>query len=222
MGGAPVYILGHSLGAVRAWQAAWSRVKRGLPVAGVFALAPPNAGDSSIRRTMEAHQAINGLVARSLLNGRDIVPDVPPDMRLFGEEYVQAWDLTEIWQPPAAGAPPSLDPWHAIALYQAGATSLPPVGGALELAAAADLIAQLYKQADGWDWAHELNGEYCVGHIASSGARCAIYRGSITELDWRLDFDFSKTTVMGAGLPAGFWRGVAASEAAGLDAFLSG
>ena len=30
---APIYLLGHSLGAARAWLAAWSRVKRGLRVA---------------------------------------------------------------------------------------------------------------------------------------------------------------------------------------------
>jgi hypothetical protein len=170
---------------------------------------------------MESYQAVNGLVARSLANGRDGVPDVPPDLKMFGEEYGQAWELTEIYEEPLSGQPFSLDPWHSIGLYQAGAAKLPPTGGAVELIEAADLIARLYQTAGGWDWTHEVDGEYCVGKITANGSRCAIFRGSVTKLDWRLDFDFAKTVVMGAGLPAGFWRGVAAAEAAGLDEALT-
>jgi hypothetical protein len=197
-------------------------MKRGLRVDGVYALAPPNAGDSSIGRTVEAYQAVNGLIARSLANGRDMVPDVPPDLAMFGEEYVQPWPLTEIYEEPVPGQPLSFDPWHAIKLYQAGAAKLAPTGGALTLVEAAALVAELYGTADGWDWKHEVNGAYCVGHVTQGGVRCAIFRGSDTLLDWRLDFDFSKTVVMGAGLPTGFWQGVAGAESAGLDGFLAG
>ena len=39
-----IYIGGHSLGAAEAYEYAYSRVKRGLRVDGVYCLAPPRPG----------------------------------------------------------------------------------------------------------------------------------------------------------------------------------
>lgn len=216
---APVFIGGHSLGAAHAFLYAWSRIKRGLPVAGIYALASPNPGDSTIRQTLESHQAINGLTVSSLWNGRDYVPGVPIDIELFDEDYARPWADTEIYEVPP-DRPIKLDAWHGIALYQAGAHKLPPSGAAVELGTGADLIARLYQTADGWDWISPVDGAYWAIKILPNGARLAIARGSVTLADWLDDFDARQIVVMGARVSEGFWRGVAAAQEA-LDAHLA-
>lgn len=213
-----VYILGHSLGAARAWLYAWSRIKRGLRVDGVYALASPNPGDSSIGATMETHQSAHGLIARNLLNGRDFVGDVPVDLKMLGEEYVQPWKFTEICETPPM--PRKFAAWHSIALYQAGAHKLFPSGGVVEIGQAADIIARLYQTADGWDWINPVDGAYCAVQGTAAGAKCAIFRGSITPLDWLDDFDAIQINVLGSRVSRGFWSGVAAAQDV-LDAQLS-
>ncbi len=77
-----VYIAGHSLGAARAFLYAFSRVRRGLPVDGLFACGCPNPGNAVIGGVLQ-HA---GIAVRSIKNRRDLVTDVPVDIALLGEQ----------------------------------------------------------------------------------------------------------------------------------------
>lgn len=198
-----VFIAGHSLGAARAYEYAYSRVMRGLRVDGIYALAPPNPGCAAIGAAL-AHVP----VVTAVKNGRDLVPDVPVDIELLGEQYVQPRPFVEIHEPPAPGDVDFLARWHRTGLYVAGVHKLQATGAAIELAPAADLVARLYLDADDWDWINPVNGAWWAMRRMPSGARLMIARGSATLLDWLDDFDATMVDVMGARMSAGFWAGI--------------
>jgi hypothetical protein len=217
---APVFIGGHSLGGARAPAYAYSRIKRGLRVDGIYMLAPPKPGNHTIAQTLFSARARFQQV-RSLWNGRDYVPALPIDLELLNEEYLPVWQSDEVYEPPAPGTPIDLDPWHNIALYQAGARKIPDNPGvAIPLAAAADEIARLYDDVTGWDWINPVDGAYWAMKIFPSGAKLMIPRGTKTAREWLQDFDAVQIDVMGARMARGFWAGVAAVQDA-LDAQLA-
>jgi pimeloyl-ACP methyl ester carboxylesterase len=202
-----VFLAGHSLGAARALLYAWSRLRRGLRVDGVYAFAPPNPGDRFIGETY-ALGGFSHVVKRSFKNRRDLVCDVPVDRLTLGEEYVQPWPLEEMNEPS-----PGIGPWsdHYMQLYWQGAHKLPLTGAAIEPGAAADQVVALYQGLTGWDWCDPTDGQvWALRNL--NGAKLMIARGSATELDWLDDFDALQTTVMGARVSEGFWRGVAAVQ----------
>jgi pimeloyl-ACP methyl ester carboxylesterase len=206
--GAPVFIAGHSLGAARAFLYAWSRIKRGLRVDGIYALASPHPGDHTIAETI----SVSGPIVRSLVNGRDYVPYLPIDLEEIGEEYVPGAQPWQVINEPPTTPGLKLDAWHAIALYQAAARKLPPTGGAVELGDAADEVACLYVDTAGWDWINPVDGAYCAMKVMPTGARLVVFRGTITAHEWLQDFDAVQIQVMGARVSQGFWAGVAAVE----------
>ena len=194
-------------------------MRRGLRVDGVYAFGPPNPGNLRVTQDY-AYALARGMLGISLKNQRDLVTDVPVDLKNFGEEYVQPWPLLEINQP---GAP--LDPWlllrdHHIELYQAGVYKLPAVDAAVGLNEAVDAVARLYQTADGWDWLSPVDGAWWAIRVFPNGAKLAIARGSTTGKDWLDDFDAVQVPVLGARVSAGFWSGVAAASDA-LDAQLA-
>lgn len=207
----PIFIAGHSLGGARAFQYAYSRIKRGLRVDGIYALASPNPGDKAIGQILFANRA--GMTIRSLKNRRDLVTDVPVDIVLIGEEYVQPWTFDEINEPPVGNDYDPIFADHHIGLYQAGARKVPDNPGvAVSLADAADQIARLYQTDEGWDWINPTNGAYWAMKVMPSGARLMIPRGTVTVREWMQDLDAAQTFVLGAKMSRGFWQGVAAIE----------
>jgi hypothetical protein len=105
------------------------------------------------------------------------------------------------------------DPYHHISNYVAGAKTIPDNPGvAIALGDAADQIALLYQTDQGWDWINPVNGEYAAVKAMPNGAKLAIFRGSVTPLDFLCDFDASEIVVLGAKMPRGGWNGVAAIE----------
>ena len=213
-----IFISGHSLGGQRAWQYAYSRIKRGLRVDGIYCLAPSKPGNRVIGQVLFAARAQFQAV-RALKNRRDYVPSLPIDMEMIGEQYEQPWRLDEIDEAPSG--PPDLDPDHAIALYVAGAKKIPDSPGvAIPLGAAADLVARLYVAADGWAWISPVSGAYAAVATLPNGARQAVFRGTQTPLEWLQDFDAAEIDVMGARMPRGGWAGVAAVQDA-MDAALA-
>ena len=211
-----VFFAAHSLGAARIWQAAYSRIKRGLRVDGIYALASPMPGNKAIRQIIFANRAT--MTIRSLKNRRDHVTAVPVSIELIGEEFEQPWPFDEINELPSDNG---FFADHHIGLYQAGARKVPdnPVA-AITLADAADQVARLYTDPTGWDWIHSVDGEYTAMKVMPNGAKLVIPRGSITALDWLDDFDAAEIIVHGAKMSRGFWRGVAPIESQ-LDAVLA-
>jgi pimeloyl-ACP methyl ester carboxylesterase len=204
-----VFIAGHSLGGQRAWQYAYSRIKRGLRVDGVYALAPSQPGDKAIGQIMWAARA--GMTVRSLKNGRDYVPSLPISIKLIGEEFCQPWPMDEINE--TVDMTLDADPYHHISNYVAGAKTIPDNPGvAITLGDAADQIALLYQTDQGWDWISPVDGAYWAMRRFPNGAKLMIPRGSATPLDFLLDFDASEILVQGAKMPRGGWSGVAAIE----------
>ena len=202
-----VFIAGHSLGGARALLYAWARVRRGLPVTGVYAFAPPNPGEAKIGEDL-AYAVARGMVAVSVKNHRDLVCDVPVDVEELDEEYVQPFAFTEISEPGSL-----LDPWfllrdHHKELYQAGVRKLPAIGGAVTLQQAMAEVVQLYDTSEGWDWLNPVDGAWWALRKFTNGARLIIPRGSKTEKDWLDDFDALQIKVLGARVSAGFWRGI--------------
>ena len=206
-----VFLGGHSLGAARVLQYAYSRIERGLPVDGVYALAPPNPGNRVIG------SGLNGVFMRSVKNRRDLVTDVPVDIAILGEEYVQPRAFEEINEA-SDDTGPFRD--HHIALYQAGCKKLVQGTAAIDIGIAVDWVARLYETADGWDWINPIDGQYWSMIIMANGAKLMIARGSKTPLDWLDDFDAHQIDVLGACMSAGFWSGIGPIEAM-LDAQLA-
>ena len=196
-----VYIGGHSLGAAEAYEYAFSRIRRGLRVDGIYCLAPPRPGDSVLANTLLASIK----VARALKNRRDIVPSVPVDIEWLGEEYVQPYPFEEIDEKPTTIG---LFADHNITLYAAGAQKLKPLGVSVEIGEAATQIARLYIDDTGWDWINPVNGRFWAMKIMPSGAKLMIRRGSVTVEDWLMDFDAIQIPVLGANVSRGFWSGV--------------
>jgi hypothetical protein len=215
MSDAPIFFCGHSLGASRAILAAWSRLKRGLRVDGVYAFAPPNPGDSSIGAEFWKRPTI---VTQTLKNRRELVMDVPVDIEFLHEEYDQPWSATEINEYTRG-----FDTWgpfrdHRKELYVRGAGKI-SIDAPVTVAQASELAARIYDTADGWDWINPVDGQWCAIKTMPSGAKLVTYRGSQTEIDWLDDFDACQITVMGSRVSQGFWRGVEASQDA-VDAQL--
>jgi pimeloyl-ACP methyl ester carboxylesterase len=195
-----VYIGGHSLGAAEAYEYAYSRLKRGLRVDGIYCLAPPQPGDSVLAAGLAGVP-----VVRALHNRRDIVTSVPIDLKWLGEEYVQPRPLEQIDEKPAS---PGLFKDHSVLLYAAGAQKLPPLGVSVEIGPAAAEIARLYVDATGWDWISAVDGLYWAMKVMPSGAKLMIRRGTASVHDWLDDFDAIMIQVMGARVSRGFWAGV--------------
>lgn len=218
----PVWIGGHSLGGGRTYQYAYSRLMRGLRVDGIYALAPPMPGNSTMGNVFRKYQA--AMSVRGLWNGRDIVPKYPVDMEDLDEEFEQPWPLIEVNVPPTPQTRQfiDIDPWHNINLYVAAAKTVPDDPGvAIKLGEAAELINRLYQTADGWDYLHPVNGAYWGGMRMANGARMLIPRGTETAWEWVQDFDAFEIPVLGARMSRGSWSGVAPVEPE-LDAFLDG
>jgi hypothetical protein len=203
-----VFLAGHSLGAARAILYGWSRLRRGLRVDGIYAFAPPNPGDRFIGETYGLG-GFSHIVKRSFKNRRDLVCDVPVDRLTLGEEYVQPWPLEEMNEPS-----PGIGPWsdHYMQLYWQGAHKLPLTGAAIEVAMAADQVANLYRTVEGWTWSNPIDGQVWAMLEMGDRGRLMMARGTQTELDWLDDFDAIQVKVMGARVSEGFWRGVAAVQ----------
>lgn len=212
----PVYIGGHSLGGACSYGYAYSRLKRGLRVDGIFALAPARPGDGKI-----------GLIFRTALPSRirgignhgDPVPNVPFDMALANEIYEQPyWPLEEIDEAPAPGAD-IIFGRHQVALYQRGCKKLPQGIGPISLDRAAFEIARLYDSSTGWNWINPVDGLWW-SMIEVNGARLMIKRGSCTLRDWfRDDFDAVEVDYYGARMSRGFVSAIAPISES-LDAVL--
>lgn len=202
----PLYITGHSLGAARAALYAFSRVKRGLPVAGVYLFGCPNPGDRHIGLTLSS------VPVQSYRNRRDLVTDVPVDLDFLNEEYVKPAPVAAFNE-----KAPSGDSWgvfsdHHSELYLAGAEKL-TAPAIVTPAEAALAIIGLYNGAGDWSWSHLVDGQYWAMRTTASGARILVARGSTTLLDWIHDFDALQTDVYGARVSEGFWAGVGPIEA---------
>lgn len=202
-----VYIGGHSLGAARACLYAYARLKRGLPVDGLYVFGCPNPGNHVIGLELASLS-----IFRSVKNRRDLVTDVPVDMELLNEEYVPARVFEE-----CNAVPPSTDPWgpfrdHHIQLYQSGCRTLPIYPNAsLSLVDAVDMVANLYgydKPKHPRTWLHSEDGRYWGMYLMPNGDKFIVARGSTTELDWLDDFDALQVDVMNARMSRGFWDGV--------------
>ena len=207
-----VYIGGHSLGAAEAYEYAYSRVKRGLRVDGIYALAPPQPGNLVIGSGLASVP-----VVRALKNRRDLVTAVPVNIAWLGEDYAQPRTLEEIDEKPTVNGP-FAD--HDVTLYVAGALTLPPLGASVEIGPAAQEIARLYTDSTGWDWINPIDGYYWAMKVMPSGAKLIIRRGSSTVTDWLDDFDATMISVLGARMSAGFWAGVQGIEST-LDQVLA-
>ena len=211
MSDVPIFIAGHSLGAARAWEYAYSRLFRGLRVDGVYALAPPRPGNHMISVEISAHS--ERLSLRSLWNLRDIVPAVPIDLELLNEEFEQPWPTVEITEPPTDPKYIDIDPDHNISLYVAGAKKIPDDAGvAITLGDAADQIQRLYQTTDGWDWINAVSGSYFGMKVMPNGAKLMMPRGTITAKEWLMDFDAIQIDVLNARMSRGFWSGIAAVQ----------
>ena len=214
----PIFFAAHSLGGQRALQEAYSRVKRGLRVDGIYVLAPSQPGNKAIGQILWSARAQFQSV-RSLRNRRDYVPYMPISIKLIGEEFCQPWPMDEINE--VVNTSYDIDPDHHIENYVAGAKKIPDNPGvAITLGDAADLVERLYQTDTGWDWIHPVDGQYWAMKIMGNGARLVIPRGSVTPLDFLKDFDAAEIPVLGAMMPRGGWSGVAAVEAE-LDALLA-
>ena len=217
---APIYITGHSLGAAEATLYAYDRVKRGLPVDGVYLFGCPRPGNSALGVVLSSVP-----IWRSIRNdcGRfpdyDLVTAVPFDVEAL-LDYAQPAPFEAISE-----APPADDPWglfrfHHSQLYGTGCRKLPPTGNgaAVELVEAINCVQDLYDGEPGWSASNFVDGQYwAVATIG--GARLVVFRGSTTELDWVHDAETTQVDLHGAKVSRGFWTGVGASQAA-LDAAL--
>ncbi len=207
-----VYIAGHSLGAARASLYAFSRIKRGLPVAGVFLFGCPRPGDRAIRDTLAA------IPIRSIKNGNDPITDVPLDIELLGEDYTEPRDFEAV-NAPWNDSLPDWGPFnaHHIELYLDGCKTLPNNGTLLTVAQA---VYDLYNLLGKWDWDHPEDGRYW-GMRRVGSDQILVSRGSTTPYDWVENFRVIQCAIMGARVSDGFWDGVGPIESL-LDATLEG
>ncbi len=209
-----VFIAGHSRGAAEAALYAFSRIKRGLPVDGLYLFESPRPGNQVVRDTLASIE-----IVRSIKNVGDPVTDVPLDLDLIDEDYEDAAPFTMINEPYT----PNLPDWgpvnpHHIELVQAGCRKLPPTGGAIDLVQAVDATYDLYNMLGHWDWTHPEDGRYW-GMRKFGDNFLLIARGSVTGKDWLLNFEALQIDVLGARVSDGFWAGVAPVET--LDAALA-
>ena len=219
---APVFIVGHSLGAAEACLAAFSRTRRGLPVDGVYVFGCPRPGNAVIGSALASVP-----IWRSIRNdlGRfpsyDLVTAVPFDIEEL-LDYAQPAPFEAIAEPPAPDDPWLLFRYHHSQLYQAGCRKLAPTGSgaAVELVEAIDAVQDLYDGVGAWAWQNFVDGQYCAMRVMPNGAKLLVFRGSTTPLDWMHDLDTRQVDLHGAKVSRGFWAGPGAIEAA-LDAALA-
>lgn len=217
-----IFIVGHSLGAAEASLYAYSRVKRGLPVDGVYVFGCPRPGNSALGSALASVP-----IWRSIRNAcggfpdYDLVTVVPFDIEPV-LDYAQPAPFETIAEPPAPDDPWLLFRYHHSQLYQAGCRKLVATGSgtAVELVEAIDAVQDLYDGTGVWSWTHFVDGEYCAIRTNAAGARMLVFRGSTTELDWMHDLDTMQVELHGAKVSRGFWAGVGPQEAE-LDAALA-
>lgn len=213
MGG--VYVTGHSLGGPEAILYAWSRVRRGLPVDGVYVFGCPRPGDAELGVLM-SHVPI----MRSIRNAcggfpdYDLVTAVPFDIEAF-LNYANCAPFEDIAEPAAPDDPWSLFRYHHSQLYLAGCAKLPPTGSGanVELMDAIQAVQDLYDGVGPWSWTNFIDGQYCAVRTFD-GAKLAAFRGSATTLDWIRDLDTTQTDLYGAKVSRGFWACPSAVQAA--------
>lgn len=218
---APVFVTGHSLAAAETDLYAYSRVKRGLAVDGVYTFGNPRPGNSIIgvaTSSVPIWRAIRNYCGR--FPNYDLVTSVPFDVEPL-LDYAQPAPFEDIDEPAAPN-----DPWlefryHHSQLYQAGCRKLPPTGSgaAVELVEAIDAVQDLYNGVGQWDVRHFVDGQYWGMRKLPNGARLLVFRGSTTPLDWIHDLETWQIDLYGAKVSAGFWAGVEGSLNA-LDAAL--
>ncbi len=197
----PVFVTGHSRGASEAALYALSRVSRGIPVAGVILFGCANPGDAAIGGLLRQHVPVV-----NVRNRRALVTDVPVDLRLLDEEYVQVAPFTEVdVVATAADALPDWGPFndHHSQLYARGCAGMPGI-----VPAAIAAVVRLYDTADGWDWLHPEDGRYWALQRQADGSRLLIARGTATAIDWLWNFDALQMTACGCRVSAGFWHAV--------------
>lgn len=201
-----VFIACHSLGAADGELYAKWRRENGLRVDGMYLLASPMPGNAAVGAGLAADVP----VLRSIKNGPDYVTDVPFHIAVADLDYEQVAPFEAINEPPNVGDLDVLFRWHHIELYQAGCRKLPDnPAAAVSLADAADQVARLYTDPNGWDWINPVDGVYWAMKRMPSGAKLMIRRGSKTGMDWLIeDLDFTMIDVMGARASRGFWAGV--------------
>lgn len=200
-----VFIVGHSLGGAEAYGYAHSRVRRGLPVTGVYAFEPPNFGNRVVGNVLRAQIPL----VIGTKNCRDLVCDVPPENELLLplEEYVQPVPFLPL-NKPGAGLD-FLFRDHHIDLIQAGVHALPQSTKPPYFDRIIDLVAQLYENDQGWDWINPVDGVYWAMQRLDVDAVALIRRGSKTGKDWLTeDFRFDQRDWYGARASVGFCAGI--------------
>ena len=205
-----VFIAGHSLGAAEADLYAYSRVKRGLPVAGVYTFGNPRPGNSALGTALAiipVWRAIKNGVGR--FPDYDLVTAVPFDIEEM-LDYAQPAPFEVIDEAPAPDDPWGLFRYHHSQLYQAGCRKLAPTGPdtAVELVEAIDAVQDLYDGTGAWTTEHFVNGQYWAARRTANGAMLVVFRGSTTDLDWIHDLETRQIDLYGAKVSAGFWAGV--------------
>lgn len=208
-----IYIGGHSLGGARACLYAFSRICRGLPVDGLYVWGCPNPGSG-----FGGAMLLRVRFPLYVKNLRDLFTGVPIDVKLFGEEYVR-WvpTVAEVNQPWSSAL--GLPDWgvfndHHAELYLAGSRLLYVAPSAtLPIGRAADEMVRLYADEAGWDWLHNVDGEYWAAKRMPSGDWLALARGTVTAHEWLQDFDFAQVDLFGARVSRGFLAGVSPVEA---------
>jgi hypothetical protein len=217
-----IYIAGHSLGAAEACLAAWSRIRRGLPVAGVYTFGCPRPGNSELGVVL-SHVPIWRSIRNDCghLPDYDLVTAVPFDVEAW-LDYAQPAPFEAVAEQPAPNDPWLMFRYHHIELYAAGCAKLPPTGSGagVELMDAVTAVQDLYDGTGDWTWTHFVDGQYCAIRTFTNGDKLLVFRGSETELDWIHDLETLQLDLFGAKVSRGFWSGPEAVQAA-VDAVLA-
>lgn len=223
MNESPIFLAGHSLGGGETLQYAFSRLKRGLRVDGVYAFAPPRPGDNYIGEYFATQP---GVIFQAFRNHRDPVPELPINLKFLHERYEQPLVLTELNEPGSDG---TIFADHHIVYYVAGVGKLKSIDAPVSALEAAQACADLYTDTPPWHWQHNVDGQQCAIRIMPNGARLLVFMGTKTPLQWLHDFDALQINLWitapkdgppDARVSRGFWAGVGPIEAE-LDAQLA-
>jgi Lipase (class 3) len=193
-----VYLTGHSLGAARACLYAYYRLVNNLPVDGVYLFGCPNPGNKFLGKILSSVPVI------SFKNRRDLITDVPVDLELFGEEYVQVAPFIELNEPAPIGDKWGIFSDHHSELYQSGVNKMiwPQETSPKD---AINAVVNQYNLKGNWSWEHTVNGQYCSITKMQNGDNLVVFRGSTTSLDWTYDFDAIQIHLYDAKVSQGFW-----------------
>ena len=184
-----VYITGHSLGAAEAVLVAWSRVRRGLPVDGVYVFGCPRPGNSELG-VLLSHVPVYRSI-RNQIGGfpdYDLVTAVPFDVEAM-LDYAQPAPFEAIAERPPPNDPLGPFQYHHSYLYAQGCAKLPPTGYSVELTDSIGAVQDLYNGTGTWSWTNFVDGQYCAVRMFQSGDKLAVFRGSVTETDWIRDLE---------------------------------